>query len=100
MWRFVAPHGEAQRKGWSPKLGVLGNFTEANVRFAKDQGLMSIGLWADPGTSLDADRITDGAVEKVRASTSELRVSVLGAIMNHIAPDADERTRVTRILSR
>jgi len=88
-----AAHGQAQRKSWNPKLGVLGNFTEANVRFAKDEGFTSIGLWADPGTSLDAARITDGAVEKVRASTSGLRVSVLGAIMNHIAPDADERTR-------
>jgi sugar phosphate isomerase/epimerase len=73
---------------------VLGNFTESNVRFAKAEGFTSIGLWADPGGSLDAVRISDAEVEKVRTSTSGLRVSVLGAIMNHIAIGADERARV------
>ena len=84
-----------QGKSWHPKLGILGNYTESNVQFAHDEGFSSIGLWADPGTSLDASRISDAEVERVRGSISRsgLRLSVLGAITNHVAPDPGERDR-------
>ena len=92
----------AQGKTWQPKLGILGNFTESNVRFAHDEGFTSIGLWADPGTSLDAARITDADLEKVRASISRsrLHLSVLGAITNHIAPDPAERAQINSYFTR
>ena len=90
------PQISAQRKPWQPQLGILGNFTESNIQFARDEGFTSIGLWADPGTSLDAARITEEAVEKVHASISRssLRLSVLGAITNHVAPDLAERAQI------
>ena len=35
-------------KEWKPKLGVLGNFTEANVAFAREEGFTSMILAATP----------------------------------------------------
>jgi sugar phosphate isomerase/epimerase len=84
-----------QRAAWRPKLGILGNFTEANVQFAHDEGFSSIGLWADPGTSLDPDKVTDADIERVRQSLrrSGLHLSVVGAITNHIDPDPAKRAQ-------
>ena len=85
----------AQRaKTWKPKLGVLGRFSEANVEFARQEGFSSIGLWADPKTSLDADAVTDAAIENVKAvaGRSGLQLSVLGCTQNHIHPEAAART--------
>ena len=86
----------AQRKPWQPQVGILGNFTESNIQFARDEGFTSMGLWADAGSSLDAARITEAGVEKLRAliTRSRLRLSVLGAITNHVAPDPTERAQI------
>ena len=92
----MAPAALAQRRAmWKPKLGVLGRFSEANVEFARQEGFSSIGLWADPKTSLDVDTLTDAAVENVKTvvGRSGLHLSVLGCTQNHINPDAAARAR-------
>ena len=48
-----SPTAAAQPKAWKPKLGILANFSEANVLFAKNQGFTSIGLFAHTKTTLD-----------------------------------------------
>src|SRR5258706_7780001 len=90
---------QAQRmpkKTWKPKLGILGKYTPGNVAFAKQEGFSSIGLWADPKTTLDPTIVTDDQVEKAKivVRDSGLYLSVIGTAQNHIAPDADTRSRV------
>ena len=99
----MAPAALAQRpKAWKPKLGVLGRFSEANVEFARQEGFSSIGLWADPKTSLDADALTDEVVENVKAvvGRSGLHLSVLGCTQNHINSDAAARARTNTYFGR
>src|SRR5205085_9388276 len=91
----LAAAAVAQSKTWKPKLGVLGKFSEANIDFAVKEGFGSIGLWANPKTSLDCTNLSSQTVDRVRAAIarSGLRLSVIGNTQNHIAPDADERAR-------
>ena len=94
----------AQSKSWSPTLGILCNFSESNVRFAKEQGFTSIGLFAHLKTTLDlssppAQQRIDQVQRSVKASG--LRLSVIGCHQpNHIAPDAAERARANEIFVR
>ena len=85
----------ASAKSWRPKLGLLGNYSEANINFAKEEGFTSIGLWARPGTSLDPTQIGDPFIETVRESVrkSGLYLSVVGNTMNHIAADSEIRKK-------
>src|SRR4051812_19508459 len=87
----------AQSRPWNPTLGILGNFSESNVRFAKEAGFSSIGLLAHPKTTLDlSGALTEQRIEQVRTSikNSGLRLSVIGChLVNHIATDAAERAR-------
>ncbi len=80
---------------WKPKLGVLGEFSEANIEFARQEGFTSIGLWANPRTPLDAEAVTEQQVERVKAAVqrSGLHLSVLGCTQNHVHPEADARAR-------
>src|SRR5947199_86277 len=71
----------AQSKSWSPTLGILGNFSEANVRFAKEQGFTSIGLFAHLKTTLDlSSPLPQQRIDQVQRSVkaSGLRLSVIG----------------------
>jgi len=81
----------AQSRPWNPTLGILGNFSEANVRFAKDAGFSSIGLFAHLKTTLDlSSPLPAQRIEQVRTSikNSGLRLSVIGCHQpNHIASD-------------
>ena len=94
----------AQSKSWSPTLGILGNFSEANVRFAKEQGFTSIGLFAHLKTTLDlSSPLPQQRIDQVQRSVkaSGLRLSVIGCHQpNHIAPDAAERARANEIFVR
>jgi sugar phosphate isomerase/epimerase len=85
-----------QRKGSNPKLGILANYSDANVRFAKQEGFTSIGLFAHTKTTLDLNTMPPQRVEQVKRSIKEsgLYLSVIGAHqMNHTAVDAAERAR-------
>ena len=94
----------AQSKSWSPTLGILCNFSESNVRFAKEQGFTSIGLFAHLKTTLDlSSPLAQQRIDQVQRSVkaSGLRLSVIGCHQpNHIAPDAAERARANEIFVR
>jgi sugar phosphate isomerase/epimerase len=89
-------------KTWQPKLGLLGQFSEANLDFTRQEGFTSIGLWANRKTPLDAEAVTDEQVENVKAAVrrSGLHLSVLGCTENHIHPDAEARSRANAYFSR
>src|SRR5712692_1373972 len=82
-------------KMWKPKLGVLGQFSEANLDWVRQEGFSSMGLWANHKNPLDADAVTDQQIETVKSTIrrSGLHVSVLGCTENHIHPEADARAK-------
>ncbi|MDQ6676417.1 MAG: sugar phosphate isomerase/epimerase [Acidobacteriota bacterium] len=86
----------ASRKTWKPKLGILGNYSEENIAFAKQEGFTSIGLWARGRTSLDPAIVTDDLLAKVKASVarSGLYLSVVGSTVNHVDPDLTKRRQI------
>jgi sugar phosphate isomerase/epimerase len=79
----------AKAAEWKPRLGILGPFTEANVRFAKEEGFTNMILGATRGSTLDANKVTDAQIEQVKQSlaTNQMHVSALQASQDHIAAD-------------
>lgn len=88
----------ARSKMWRPKLGLLAKFSQSNLDFTKKEGFRSIGLWANPGTSLDADKVTDAKIASVKSAiqASGLYLSNLGATVNHTDADPARRKRAIR----
>jgi len=86
---------QAQKKTWKPKFGILGNYSEENLAFAKAEGFNSMGLWARPRTSLDPATVNDALLEKVKASLARngLYLSVVGSTVNHVDADLTARAR-------
>src|SRR5712691_5003907 len=78
---------------WKPRLGVLGPFTEANVRFAKDEGFTNMILGATRRSTMDPSAITDRQIDAVKQTLAKygMHVSAFQASQNHIAPDLDKR---------
>lgn len=81
---------------WKPKVGILVNYSEGNVAFAKQEGFTSIGFWAQPGSNLARPLASDSVLEKIRANIAQsgLYCSVLGVTANHIDPDPAKRRAV------
>ena len=53
----AAAAGQAQRNrvpSWKPKLGVLGQYSDANLEFVKAEGFTSMQLQLSPGRLDDA----------------------------------------------
>ena len=75
---------------WKPKLGILTNYSEGNVEFAKQEGFTSVQLGV--GGKLPADA-PDEVVAKVRSQLDRLGLycSSLMAVENHTAPDTAAR---------
>lgn len=82
-----------QNVEWKPRLGILGPFTEANVRFAHDEGFTNMILGAGRRSSLDAMTITDAQIDGVKQTLAKygMHVSAFQASQNHIAPDPARR---------
>lgn len=98
---LLATNARAQRPAtWRPRLGILARYSEANIRFAKAEGFRGIGLWAQPKTRLDANTVTDAALEKIQADLAGLHLSVIGQTENHIAPDPEARARSNAYFAR
>jgi sugar phosphate isomerase/epimerase len=78
---------------WKPRLGILGPFTESNVKFAKDDGFTNMILGATRRSTMDATVLTDAQIENVRQTLAryEMRVSAFQASQDHIAADPDKR---------
>src|SRR5258708_35958671 len=82
---------------WKPRLGVLGPFTEANVRFAKEEGFTNMILGASRRGVMDPTTITDQQVEIMKQTLAKygMHVSAFQASQNHSAPDLDKRKQDT-----
>ena len=95
----LAAAAQAQRRErppeWKPRLGVLGQYTEANVRFAKDEGFTNMILEGTTGSTMNPEKLTDDQVQKVKQTLAEhgMHVSAFQATQNHINPDLDRRKR-------
>ena len=78
---------------WKPRLGILGPFTEANVRFAKEEGFTNMILGATRRSTMDPTALTDPQIENVKQILARygMRVSAFQASQNHIAPDPAQR---------
>ena len=72
---------------WKPKLGVLGQFSDANLAFVKAEGFTSMELRLDPR------RLDDAAIESIKdkIQKSGIYVSSLDLGGNHIDPDPAKR---------
>jgi sugar phosphate isomerase/epimerase len=89
----AAAQERARPVEWKPRLGVLGPFTEANVKFAKDEGFTNMILGATKRTPMDPTTITDQQIDTVKQTLTRynMHVSAFQASQDHIAPDLDKR---------
>src|SRR5690242_5993741 len=78
---------------WKPRLGILGPFTEANVRFAKEEGFTNMILGATRRSTMDPTALSDQQIETVKQTLARysMHVSAFQASQNHIAPDPNQR---------
>ncbi len=84
---------QRRRPEWKPRLGLLGPFTEANVRFTKDEGFTNMILSGTRRSTMDPTTLTDARIETVRQTlqTSGMQVSAFQASQQHIDPIPDKR---------
>ena len=78
---------------WKPRLGILGPYTENNVRFAKEEGFTNMILGVGRGPTLNPLTTTDEQVADVRKVLTKytMNVSAFQATQNHIAADPAKR---------
>jgi sugar phosphate isomerase/epimerase len=90
----AAALAQAQRKyaNWKPRLGVLGEYTDANLDFVKAEGFTSMQVRIDPRKLND----TQIAAIKDRIQKSGIYVSSLAVDGNHIDPDPARRMAVNQ----
>jgi sugar phosphate isomerase/epimerase len=82
----------AQRPGWKPKLGVLAEYSDANLAFAKAEGFTSMQLRLNPEGLSDASI----AAIKDKIQKSGIYVSSLAVDGNHIDADPAKREKQNR----
>ncbi len=89
----AAAQAQRNRTPWKPKLGVLGNYSEANLAFVKAEGFTSMELRLNPMT------LDDAALEKIKQNMdrSGLYFSSLACDGNHIDPDPAAREKQNRL---
>ena len=79
----------ARVPSWKPKLGVLGEYSDANLEFVKTEGFTSMQLRLDPA-ELNEPAI---AALKDKLDHSGIYISSLAVDGNHIDPDLSARAR-------
>ncbi len=77
---------------WTPKLGVLGNYSEANVDWVKAEGFTSMELNLSP-KGLDDNAL---AAIKDKLAKAGIWVSSLNVGGNHIDPDPAKREEMNK----
>ncbi len=81
----------AQRRypNWKPKLGVLCQYSDANLDFVKAEGFTSMQLRLDP------NRLDDAAIAQIKDKIQRagIYVSALAVDGNHIDPDPARRAQ-------
>jgi len=80
----------AHNRNWTPKLGVLCDYSDANLEFVKAQGFTSMQVNLDPAKFDEAG----AAALKDKLQRSGLYVSCMGVNGNHIDPDPAARARM------
>ena len=72
---------------WKPRLGVLGNYSDANLEFVRAEGFTSMELRLDPR------KLDDNAIASIKDKLAKagIWVSSLAADGNHIDPDPAKR---------
>jgi sugar phosphate isomerase/epimerase len=94
---MVAATAAAQQRKqpveWKPRFGVLGPYSEANVRFAKEEGFTNMILGVSRRSTLDPATINDQQIEAARQTLAKygMGVSAFQATQNHIAADPEKR---------
>jgi len=91
----AAAAAQAQRNripSWKPRLGVLCQYSDANLEFVKAEGFTSMQLRLDPN-KLDDNAIA-GIKDKIQKSG--LYVSSLAVDGNHIDPDPAAREKMNQ----
>jgi sugar phosphate isomerase/epimerase len=91
----TSPRPEREKhKEWKPLLGVLGQYTPANVEFAKAQGFTNMILSAGRRSQLDAMTITDAKIEEVKQTIEKagMHVSAFQIDGSHIDANPERRT--------
>jgi len=88
----AATAAQAQRNrppNWKPKLGVLMQYSPANLEFVRREGFTSAQLRLDP------DQVDDAAIAAIRDNIagSGIYISALAVDGNHIDPDPARRER-------
>jgi len=90
----AAALAQAQRRypNWKPKLGVLCQFSDANLAFVKAEGFTSMQLRLDPA------KLDDAAIASIKDKIARagITVSSLACDGNHIDPDPAARDKVNR----
>jgi sugar phosphate isomerase/epimerase len=86
----AAAAAQAQRPGppnWKPRLGVLCDFSDANLEFVKAEGFTSMQLRLNPA------RLDDAAIAAIKDKIQRagIYVSSLACDGNHIDPDPAKR---------
>jgi len=89
----AAAAAQAQRPrvpNWKPKLGVLCQYTDANLEFVKAEGFTSMQLRLNP------DRLDDAQIAAIKDKIARagIYVSSLAVDGNHIDADPTRRERV------
>src|SRR5260370_30428236 len=93
----VAATAQAQRSNrppeWKPKVGILGNYTEANLQFAKAEGFTNMILGAGQGSPLNPAKLDDRQISTIKQTLASngMHVSAFQAGGNHIVADPDRR---------
>ena len=79
----------ARKPSWKPKLGVLCDYSDANLEFVKAEGFTSMQLRLNP------ERLDDAAIAvlKDKIEKAGIYVSSLAVDGNHIDPDAAKRAK-------
>lgn len=95
----VAASLQAQKKKrteWKPRLGVLGQYTPANVAFAKETGYTNMILDGGPRSTIDATSITDAKIAEIKSTLAQhgMNVSAFQITQNHIDADPAKRRGV------
>src|SRR3954463_1531268 len=88
----AAAAAQAQRQrvpNWKPRLGVLCQYSDANLEFVKAEGFTSMQLRLDP------DKLNDQAIESIKDKVQKagIYVSSLACDGNHIDPDPAKREK-------
>jgi hypothetical protein len=91
----AAAQAQPQRRQveWKPKLGILGPYTEANVKFASEEGFTNMILGGTRKSTMDATVVTDAQLEAAKQTLAKykMNVSAFQASQNHIDPDPAKR---------